>query len=574
MIKTLLPYMRKYRWQAILSPIIMIVDVFGDILIPYLMSLIVDVGIANRDTAYIFKIGLLMTLVALVATALGIYSTHLGATAGFGFAGEVRQKAYEKIQSFSFANLDKLPTSTLITRVTNDCDTLGQVTMMTLRMAVRSPFLLLFALIMSYRVNASLSRVFLFVIPIMVIGTVIVLKKARPLFEKMQERVDGLNRVVQENLTGIRVVKSFNRQAFAESKFKERNDALQDTSLEAISLMVTMMPLMNLLIYGCIFAVLWFGGHQVIEGTLKKGALISFITYIMQIMMAMMMLGMYFMQATRGAASAKRLIEVLETQADLSSPNEPLYEIKDGSIAMKNVSFTYPGSTEASLSDIHLFIPSGEMLGIIGSTGSAKTSLVQLIPRLYDATQGEVFIGGENVKDYDLKALRDQVAFVLQTHTLFSGSIRSNMLWGDEKADDQKIIQALKKAQAWEFVQDYGDGLDHPVEQGGTNFSGGQRQRLCIARSLMKDSKIIILDDATSAVDVTTDAKIRKALTEELPGVTTLLIAQRIASVKDADRILVMEQGRIHALGTHDELLKTSSVYQEIYASQQKGLPS
>ena len=566
--------MKKYKWQAILSPIIMIVDVFGDILIPYLMSLIVDVGIANQDTEYILKIGLSMTLVALVATILGIYSTHLGATAGFGFAGEIRRDAYRKVQSFSSANLDKLPSSTLITRITYDCNTLGQVAMMTLRMAVRSPFLLLFALIMSYRVNPSLARVFLFVIPIMVLGTFLILKKVRPLFEKMQERVDGLNSVVQENLTGIRVVKSFNRQEYAEDKFKEKNDALQDTSLQAINLMVTMMPLMNLLIYGCILAVLWFGGHQVIEGTMKKGALISFITYITQILMAMMMLTMYFMQATRGAASAKRLIEVLETKADILSPEQALYQLEDGSVEFKNLCFSYPKNSEMALKNINLFIASGETLGIIGSTGSAKTSLVQLIPRLYDATQGEVLVGGKNVKDYELKSLRDQVAFVLQANTLFSGTLRENMLWGDKEASDEKIRWALEKAQAWEFVKDYHDGLDHSVEQGGTNYSGGQRQRLSIARSLMKNPKIIILDDSTSAVDVATDAKIRKAFSQELAGITTIIIAQRISSVKDAKRILVLEEGEISALGTHDELLESSKVYKEIYASQQKGLAS
>lgn len=574
MIKKLLPYMKKYKWQAILSPIIMIVDVFGDILIPYLMSLIVDVGIANQDTAYIFKIGLAMSLVALVATLLGIYSTYLGASAGYGFAGEIRKDAYRKIQDFSFANLDKLPSSTLITRITNDCNTLGQTAMMTLRMAVRSPFLLLFALIMSYRVNASLARVFLVVIPLMVLGTFFILKKVRPLFEKMQERVDGLNSIIQQNLTGIRVVKSFNRQDYAEEKFKDKNDALQSTSLEAINLMVTVMPLMNLVIYGCIIAVLWFGGQQVIEGSMKKGALISFITYITQILMALMMLTMYFMQATRGAASARRLLEVLETQPEIVSPEEGLHELKDGSIEFENVSFSYPNSPEMALKDINLSISSGETLGIIGSTGSAKTTLVQLIPRLYDASLGRVLVSGKDVKDYEIKALRDQVAFVLQANTLFSGSLRENMLWGDQGATEEKIKWALEKAQAWEFVKDYEDGLDHPVEQGGTNFSGGQRQRLSIARGLMKNPKIIILDDSTSAVDVTTDAKIRKAFAEELLGVTTLIIAQRISSVKDADRILVLEEGRINALGKHSELLETSEVYKEIYTSQQKGLAS
>lgn len=574
MIKKLLPYMEKYKWQAILSPIIMIVDVFGDILIPYLMSLIVDIGITTQNTGYIFKIGFSMSMVALIATILGIYSTHLAAKAGYGFAGEVRKNAYMKIQDFSFANLDQLPSSTLITRITNDCNTLGQVTMMTLRMAVRAPFLLLFALIMSYRVNPSLSRIFLFVIPVMVVGIYFILKKVRPLFEKIQKRVDGLNKTIQENLTGIRVVKSFNRQDYAEEKFKVRNDQLQSTSLEAINIIVTIMPLMNLLIYGCIFAVLWFGGHQVIEGTMKKGALISFITYITQILMALMMLSMYFMQATRGAASANRLIEVLETQPDISSAKDGLREVPNASIEFKNVSFKYPESPEMALKDINIMIAPGEVLGIIGSTGSAKTSLVQLIPRLYDASLGEVLVGGKNVKEYNIKSLREEIGFVLQSNTLFSGTLRQNMLWGDSKASDEKIKWALEKAQAWEFVKTYDKGLDYLVEQGGTNFSGGQRQRLSIARSLIKNPKIMILDDSTSAVDVTTDAKIRQAFSQELAEMTTLIIAQRISSVEDADRILVMEEGRIHAIGKHDELLETSTVYREIYDSQQKGLPS
>lgn len=572
MIKKLLPYMKDYKWKAILSPIFMIMDVFGDILIPYLMSLIVDVGIANQDTSYIFQIGMLMVGVSVIATIIGIYSTHLASNAGYGFASNIRSAAFARIQNFSFSNLDHLPPSTLITRITNDCNMLGQVTMMTLRMAIRAPFLMLFALIMSYRVNASLARVFLVVIPIMVIGTYYVVKKARPLFERMQTRVDGVNKVIQENLTGIRVVKSFNRQAYSEEKFKEKNDELQKSSLEAISLMITLMPLLNLLIYGCILAVLWFGGNQIMAGTMQKGALISFITYIMQIMMAMMMMSMYFIQATRGLASARRIVEILETEPDMSSPSESICVLEDGSIAFHDVSFAYPESSQGSLKNIDLRISSGENLGIIGSTGSAKTTLVQLIPRLYDPQEGSVFVGGRNVKDYDLTCLRDQVSFVLQTSLLFSGTLRENMLWGDPEASDDKILWALEKAQALEFVSTLKDGLDHPVEQGGTNFSGGQRQRLAIARGLMKDPKIIILDDSTSAVDVSTDAKIRKSFAEELAGLTTIIIAQRISSVMDCDRIIVMEKGKIDSVGTHEELLKSSTIYQEIYNSQQKGM--
>ena len=572
MIKKLLPYMKDYKWQAIFSPVLMIIDVFGDILIPFLMSLIVDVGIANQDTSYIFRVGTLMVGVSVAATLIGIYSTHLGASAGYGFASNIRSAAFARIQNFSFSNLDHLPPSTLITRITNDCNTLGQVTMMTLRMAIRAPFLMLFALIMSYRVNSSLARVFLVVIPIMVFGTYYVVKKARPLFERMQQRVDGVNKVIQENLTGIRVVKSFNRQSYSEEKFKVKNDELQASSLEAISLMITLMPLLNLLIYSCILAVLWFGGRQIMAGTMQKGALISFITYITQIMMALMMMSFYFIQATRGLASTRRIVEILDTEPDMSSSTESICVLQDGSIEFKDVYFAYPESSQGSLLDIDLFISSGETIGIIGSTGSAKITLVQLIPRLYDPQKGSVMVGERNVKEYDLTCLRDQVSFVLQTSVLFSGTLRENMLWGDPEASDEKILWALEKAQAFDFVSTLQDGLDHPVEQAGTNFSGGQRQRLAIARGLMKDPKIIILDDSTSAVDVSTDAKIRQTFSEELAGITTIIIAQRISSVVSADRIIVMEKGRIDAIGTHEELLKSSTIYQEIYHSQQKGM--
>lgn len=574
MIKRFLPYMKDYKWQAIFSPIIMILDVLGDIIIPFLMSLIVDVGIFNRDIDYIFKIGMLMVTVAITATILGIISTHLGASAGFGFASNIRKDAFKKIQNYSFSNLDKLPASTLITRITNDCNTIGQVTMMSLRMAIRAPFLMIFALIMAVNVNKPLAKVFLVVIPIMTLTTYYVVKKGRPLFEIMQEKVDDVNRYIQENLTGIRVVKSFNRQDYAEKNFKNRNDALMESALNAISLIITLMPLINLLIYSCIIAALWFGGNQIILGTMKKGALISFITYITQIMVAMMMMSMYFIQATRGFASLDRIAEVLDTDSDINSPKNPYTKMEDGSIEFEDVTFTYPNSKRPSLTDINLKIPSGETLGIIGSTGSSKTTLVQLIPRLYDPQKGRVLIANRDIKEYDIKFLRDQVSYILQTSVLFSGTIRENMLWGDPDANDEKIIWALKKAQAWEFVSKNKDGLDGRVEQGGSNFSGGQRQRLAIARGLMKDPKIIILDDSTSAVDVNTEAKMRKAFDEELQNLTTIIIAQRISSVENADRIIVMERGKIEAIGTHNELLDSSIVYKEIYNSQQKGLVS
>lgn len=409
-------------------------------------------------------------------------------------------------------------------------------------------------------------------IPVTVIIIVTVLYKAGPLFKRLQSRIDRVNAIIQENLTAIRVVKSFNRQNHEEERFKERNDDLRDTALKAISLIIFLMPVLNLMIYSTIIAVLWFGGHQVMAGTMGSGELVSFITYITQVLMSLMMISMFFMQLMRGIASASRILEVFNTESEIKEAEEPVREMKDGSISFNHVSFSYPGSKEKVLKDINFSIKSGEVIGIIGSTGSSKSTLVQLIPRLYDVTEGSIVIGGVDVKDYDIKALRDQAAFVLQKNTLFSGTIRDNMKWGNENATDEEIIRALKQAQAWEFVSKYKDGLDHRVEQGGDNFSGGQKQRLTIARALLKSPKIIVLDDSTSAVDMATDARIQKVFKEELPKVTTIIIAQRISSIQRADRILVLHQGQIESIGDHDTLMKISPIYREIYESQQKGV--
>jgi len=564
--------MKKYTVYAILCPLLMILEVVADVVEPYLMSRIVDIGIANRDIGYILRTGSLMVVVALLGMTFGIISAHTGARAGYGFAAEVRKAAFEKIQSFSFANLDQFTVSSLITRITNDCNILGQVAMMSLRLAIRAPFLMLMALIMSFTINASLARVFMVAIPLTALSIIMIIKKAGPLFRKLQSRVDRVNAVIQENLTGIRVVKSFNRQKFEEEKFKERNDNLRDTALRAVSTVIFLFPILNLVIYSTIMAVLWFGGKQLMVGNMGSGELISFITYITQVLISLMLISMFFMQLLRGIASGGRILEVLNTESEIKSPINAVEEIEDGSITFENVSFIYPGSREKVLKDINFHVDSGETLGIIGSTGSSKTSLVQLIPRLYDVTEGAVIVGGRDVRDYDLVALRDQVAFVLQKNTLFSGTLRENMKWGNENATDEEIIEALKKAQAWEFVSKYEDGLDHWVEQGGSNFSGGQKQRLCIARALVKSPKIIILDDSTSAVDVATDAKIQKAFKEELREVTKIIIAQRISSIQNADRIIVMHEGRIESIGDHDTLMNTSPIYREIYESQQKGV--
>lgn len=570
--KRLLPYMDKYKFYALLSPILMILEVMTDVSVPYLMSRIVDVGIANRDVQYVVRVGIVMITVALLGILFGVLSAHCGARAGYGFASEIRLATFQKVQGFSFANLDQFTVSSLITRLTNDCNTIGQVTMMSLRMGIRAPFMMLFGLLMAISINSSLALIFAFSMPLTALITVFVLKKARPFFLEIQKRVDRVNAIIKENLAGIGVVKAFNRQEHEERRFQERNDGLRDTALKAISIIIFVMPVLNLIIYSTIIAALWFGGRQIMAGTMGQGELISFVTYITQVMMALMMISIFFMQLLRGAASKDRIIEIWDTESEIKDPAEPVYRLQDGSIRFQNVSFAYPGSREKVLRNINLDISSGEVIGIIGSTGSSKSTLVQLIPRLYDVTEGAVLVGGVDVRNYNLKALRDQIAFVLQKNTLFSGTIRENMQWGKADATDEEIIIALKQAQAWEFVSKYDDSLDHRVEQGGSNFSGGQKQRLTIARALIKKPKIIILDDSTSAVDMTTDAKIQQTFKEELQGVTTIIIGQRISSIQHADRIIVLHEGQIESVADHETLLKTSPIYREIYESQQKGV--
>lgn len=570
--RQLLPNMKKFLHFAILSPLFMILEVVGEIVIPYMMSLIVDVGITNQDIDYIVRIGLLMIGSALLAMVLGVASSFFGAKAGYGFAAEIRQETFEKIQGFSFSNLDSFSVSSLITRLTNDCNRIGQVTMMSLRMAIRAPFMMLFALIMAYNINRDLARVFLVSLPLLAIIVTLVLSRARPLFLKLQKMVDSVNSVIKENLAGIRVVKSFNRQEFEEKKFKKRNDSLMDIALKAISLIIILMPIFSLVVYATIVAVLWIGGGKIVVGDMSGGELISFITYITQVLMSLIMISMYFMNLLRASASVTRIVEVLNTEAEINNPKDPVLQASDGSISFENVNFKYSRSSDNVLNNINFSIDSGETLGIIGSTGSSKSSLVQLIPRLYDVTEGSVKVGGVDVRDYDIQALRDEVAFVLQRNLLFSGTLRENMKWGNEDATDEEIIEALKHAQAWEFVSQYEDGLDHWVEQGGDNFSGGQKQRLTIARALMKSPKVIILDDSTSAVDTDTDAKIQKSFRSDLADVTTIVIAQRVSSIQYAERIIVLHEGEIESMGDHESLLESSEVYREIYESQEQGV--
>lgn len=565
-------YLKDYKWYAIFSPIFMILEVGTDIFVPYLMTRIVDVGIKNGDADYVIKYGIIMALVALFGMACGIISSFLGAKGGYGIGYNVRIALYKKIQELSFNQLDNISISSLITRVTADCATISRVSMMSLRMAIRSPVLLIAAMIAAFSIDVKLSLIFVLFIPVLAIGVGLIFSKVRKYFLELQERVDDLNSIVNEDLVSIRVIKSFVREDFEKDRFSKYNENLRTTALKAMDLLINMVPLMFIVIYAAIISVLWFGGKYVTTGRLGPGAITALITYCTQIYSALIMTSQYLMSLARANTSSKRVKEVLQAEPDLTSPEDGgVYEVKDGRVNFVDVDFRYPGNQDDTLSNINLDIESGQTIGVIGSTGSAKTTLVQLIPRLYDSTRGEVKVGGLDVRKYNLTALRDQVGYVLQDNTLFSGTIRSNMHWGDPEASDEKIIKALKNAQAWEFVKDLPGQLDAKVEQGGDNFSGGQQQRLTIARTLLKDPKVLILDDSTSAVDMATDRKLRASFRKNLGDITTIIVAQRIDSIKDSDEIVVMKTGGIDQIGTHDELVKTNDVYRELYETQVKG---
>ena len=574
MMKKLWPHARPYLPIIFLGVICSAAEAVFELLIPLVMSDIVDIGIATGDVDYILKKGFLMVGLALVSLGFGLGSAALSARAGQGFGANLRRAEYDHIQSFAFSNIEKFSTASLVTRLTNDVNNLQMTLMMGMRLLVRAPVMLVSAMILSIRISRQLSNVFLVALPLLAVVVVTLLMKVGPRFKALQEKTDALNLVVQENLTGIRVVKSFVREDYEQEKFSKRNQDLKETSQKAFGAVVMNMPIMMLIINGTIIAVMWFGGHMVAQGSLDAGKLITYFTYISQIMISLMMVSMMFMMMTRSIACGKRVAEVLAEEPAITDA-EALEdaEVENGSVDFEGVSFRYdPRSPEWILRDIDLHIPSGATVGILGGTGSGKTSLVSLIPRLYEAGEGTVKVGGRSVREYTMDHLRGSVSMVLQKNTLFSGTIRENLLWGDENATDEELWEACRAACADEFLSRMPDGLDTDLGQGGVNVSGGQKQRLCIARAILKKPRVLILDDSTSAVDTATDAKIRQAFRTQLKDTTKIIIAQRVTSVMDADLIVVMDRGRIAAQGKHEELMKTCEIYREVYTAQQEGV--
>ena len=574
MLKKLAPYTRGYRWYILLGVLCSVGEAVLELELPQAMSAIVDVGIANGDRSYILLTGLKMFLMAMAALACGVGAAVMAAKAAMGFGANIRQAEYEQVQRFSFANIEHFSTASLITRLTNDVASVQMTLFMGMRICVRAPVMLVTALIKAMEISLSLSQVFLVAIPLLAVAVVIVIRYVGPFFTALQNATDDLNLVVQENLNAVRVVKSFVREDEEEQKFRTRSDKLRDTAERAYGFVVMFMPLMILIMGGTIVSLMWLGGHQVAAGTLLSGDLLAFFTYASEILMSLMMVSMVLMILTRAIACGKRIVEVLDEQPQITDAQaDPALTVENGDIRFDHVYFKYHTTAEDwNLTDIDLHIESGMTVGILGGTGSAKSTLVSMIPRLYEVNEGAVYVGGRNVKDYTMEALRSGCAMVLQKNTLFSGTIRENLRWGRADATDAEIEEACRMACADEFIQRMPDGYDTYIEQGGTNVSGGQKQRLCIARAILRRPKVLILDDSTSAVDTATDAKIRGALKTALPGATKLIIAQRITSVMDADMILVLDDGRVVGQGTHAQLMESCEIYREVYESQQEGV--
>ena len=575
MVKKLSQSIREYKKYAILTPICVAAEVILEIIIPLLMANLIDDGIYGGEMNMVYKIGLELILCAVLSLIFGMLSGKFAAKASSGFAKNLRKDLYYKVQDFSFTNIDSFSTSSLVTRLTTDVTNVQNAFQMIIRIAVRTPLMLITSLFFAISISPRLSMVFLVIIPILAIGLYLIITKVHPIMKRVFRTYDDLNNVVEENVAGIRVVKSFVIEEKEKKKFGKVSKSIFDDFSKAEKLMALTSPLMQFAIYFCILAISWFGAKIIIESgmtELTTGELMTMFTYSIQILSSLMMLSMVMVMIAISKSSAERIVEVLNTESDIKDPKKPITEVKDGSIEFKNVAFSYVNSKKKEcLKNINVSIKSGETVGIIGGTGSGKSSLVNLIPRLYDVTEGELLIGGENVKKYHIETLRNEVSCVLQKNVLFSGTITENIKWGDENASDEDVKRVCKLAQADEFVSQFPNGYDTYIEEGGTNVSGGQKQRLCIARALLKHPKILILDDSTSAVDTKTDSLIRKAFREEIPNTTKIIIAQRISSVEDCDKIIVMDKGTINGIGTHEELLKNNEIYREVYESQTKG---
>ena len=575
MIKKLLASVREYKRDTLLTPLFMVGEVGLECTLPLITAKLINSIEAQAQMSQVLRYGLILVIMAMCSMGCGILSGWFAASSSAGFAKNLRHDLFARVQSFSFANIDRFSTSSLVTRLTTDVTNVQNAFMMIIRTAVRSPLMLIFAVVMSIRMGGAISLVFLLVIPILAFGLLFIAKRAMPLFKAVFHKYDNLNNSVQENIKGMRVVKSFVREDYEQKKFGAASEDVRNDFTKAEKLLAINNPLMLLAMYLCMILIPYFSAKVIISSggsSMQVGDLASLITYSMQILMSLMMLSMIFVMITLAGEAARRIVEVLDTEPSLANPAEPVTEVKDGSIDFENVSFKYRDDAEVfALEDINLHIASGQTVGILGGTGSAKTTLIQLISRLYDVSVGSVKVGGVDVRSYDMEALRNQVSVVLQKNVLFSGTIKENLRWGDPNATDEEMVRICRLAQADEFIQTFPDKYDTYIEQGGANVSGGQKQRLCIARALLKKPKILILDDSTSAVDTKTDALIRKAFREEIPGTTKLIIAQRIASIQDADLILVMDGGRVVAQGDHAHLLETSEIYREVYDSQTKG---
>ena len=569
MIRTLLAQVKEFKKVAILTPVCMLGEVVCEMIIPILMGRIVDNGVMAGDVSYIIRTGGVMVVVALLGLTAGILGGFFAARAGAGLARNLRKAMHDNIQTFSFSNIDHFSTSSLVTRLTTDVTNIQNAFMMILRMAMRAPSTMIVAMVMSFIISPRLASIYLAAVVVLAVFMVFMMSTTTRYFKRVFEKYDEMNESVQENVSAIRVVKAYVREDYENSKFRKAAENIYEMFIRAELRVVSIAPFMMTIVYACILLISWFGAHMIVSDTLTTGNLMSLLTYCMNILMSLMMLSMIFIMITMSEASARRIAEVINEKSSLTNPENPIMEVPDGSIRFEDVDFSYhPGRAEPVLKDVNLDIRSGESIGIIGGTGSAKSSLVNLVSRLYDVTQGRILVGGHDVRAYDMDVLRGQVAVVLQKNVLFSGTIYENLRWGDENATDEECRRACRLACADEFIEKMPEGYDTYIEQGGTNVSGGQKQRLCIARALLKKPKILILDDSTSAVDTATDAKIRRAFAEEIPDTTRLIIAQRVSSVQNCDRIIVMDNGRIDGFGTHEELLAGNRIYREVYESQ------